>query len=127
MTIKELEERSGLERATIRFYEKEGLLSPKRLDNGYRDYSEAELELLLRIRLLRDIHLPLDEIRALETGTDFPASLSIGVDAVGKTPAQTVEYADAALDLAMGRGGDQAVIKRNLKIEYFGGKLAAVE
>ena len=69
----------------------------------------------------------LDEIRGLETGTDFPASLSIGVGAGGKTPAQTEEYADAALDLAMGRGGDQAVIKRNLKIEYFGGKLAAVE
>ena len=69
----------------------------------------------------------LDEIRGLETGTDFPASLSIGVGAGGKTPAQTEEYADAALDLALGRGGDQAVVKRNLKIEYFGGKLAAVE
>ena len=69
----------------------------------------------------------LDEIRALETGTDFPASLSIGVGAGGKTPAQTEEYADAALDLALGRGGDQAVIKRNLKIEYFGGKLQTVE
>ena len=38
MTIKELETRTGMERANIRFYEKEGLLSPKRLDNGYRDY-----------------------------------------------------------------------------------------
>lgn len=69
----------------------------------------------------------LDEIRGLETGTDFPASLSIGVGAGGKNPAQTEEYASAALDLALGRGGDQAVVKRNLKIEYFGGKLATVE
>lgn len=69
----------------------------------------------------------LDEIRGLETGADFPASLSIGVGAGGKTPAQTEEYADAALDLALGRGGDQAVLKRNLKIEYFGGKLQTVE
>ncbi len=69
----------------------------------------------------------LDEIRGLETGTDFPASLSIGVGAGGKTPAQTEEYADAALDLALGRGGDQAVLKRNMKIEYFGGKLQTVE
>lgn len=69
----------------------------------------------------------LDEIRGLETGTDFPASLSIGVGVGGKTPAQTEEYADAALDLALGRGGDQAVVKRNLKIEYFGGKLQTVE
>lgn len=69
----------------------------------------------------------LDEIRGLETGTDFPASLSIGVGAGGRTPSQTEEYADAALDLALGRGGDQAVLKRNLKIEYFGGKLQTVE
>ena len=59
----------------------------------------------------------LDEIRGLETGTDFPASLSIGVGAGGRTPVQTEEYADAALDLALGRGGDQAVLKRNMKIE----------
>lgn len=69
----------------------------------------------------------LDEVRALDTGADFPASLSIGVGAGGKTPAETEEYADAALDLALGRGGDQAVVKRNKKIEYFGGTLQTVE
>ena len=69
----------------------------------------------------------LDVVRNLETGTDFPASLSIGVGVGGKTMAQTDEYADAALDLALGRGGDQAVVKRNIKIEYFGGKLQTVE
>ena len=69
----------------------------------------------------------LDVVRNLETGTDFPASLSIGVGVGGKTMAQTEEYADAALDLALGRGGDQAVVKRNIKIEYFGGKLQTVE
>lgn len=40
---------------------------------------------------------------------------------------QTEEYANAALDLALGRGGDQAVVKRNIKIEYYGGKLQTVE
>lgn len=69
----------------------------------------------------------LDEVRGLETSSDFPASLSIGVGAGGKTPAETEEYADAALDLALGRGGDQAVVKRNRKIEYFGGTLQTVE
>lgn len=69
----------------------------------------------------------LDEIRNIETGADFPASLSIGVGVGGKTPIQTEEYANAALDLALGRGGDQAVVKRNSKIEYFGGKLQTVE
>ena len=42
----------------------------------------------------------------------YPASLSIGVGAAGKTPAQTEEYATAALELSLGRGGDQAVVKR---------------
>lgn len=46
MTIAELEARSGMTRANIRFYEAEGFIRPERRENGYRDYSEAELELL---------------------------------------------------------------------------------
>ena len=69
----------------------------------------------------------LDEVRSIETGADFPASLSIGIGAGGKNPAQTEQYADAALDLALGRGGDQAVVKRNIRLEYYGGKLQTVE
>ncbi len=69
----------------------------------------------------------LDEVRNLETGADFPASLSIGVGVGGRNMAQSESYADTALDLALGRGGDQAVIKRNIKIEYYGGKLQTVE
>lgn len=69
----------------------------------------------------------LDEVRAIETETDFPATLSIGVGAGGKTPAQTEKYSDEVLDLALGRGGDQAVVKRINKIDYYGGKSQAVE
>ncbi|MGN0734979.1 MAG: DHH family phosphoesterase [Anaerovoracaceae bacterium] len=69
----------------------------------------------------------LDDVRNLETGADFPASLSIGIGVGGKSMTQTEEYANAALDLALGRGGDQAVVKRNIKIEYYGGKLQTVE
>ena len=68
MTIKELEERSGMTRSNIRFYEREGLLSPQRHDNNYRDYSEEDLQQLLRIRLLRSLEVPLEEIRALQQG-----------------------------------------------------------
>lgn len=69
----------------------------------------------------------LDDVRNLETGADFPASLSMGIGVGGKSMTQTEEYANAALDLALGRGGDQAVVKRNIKIEYYGGKLQTVE
>lgn len=65
MTVKELEERTGLSRANIRFYEQEGLLSPQRQENGYRNYSEDDLTTLLRIKLLRQLDVPLDEIRRL--------------------------------------------------------------
>lgn len=68
MIIKELETLSGMERANIRFYEREGLITPKRMDNGYRDYSEDDLQVLLRIKLLRSLHISLDEIKAIKAG-----------------------------------------------------------
>ena len=66
MNIKDIEAQSGMTRANIRFYEQEGLLHPQRQDNGYRDYSEADLQTLHRIHLLRTLGLSLDEIRALQ-------------------------------------------------------------
>lgn len=68
MTIKEIEELSGMTRANIRFYEAEGLLSPAREENGYRDYSEENLAILKRIKLLRSLHIPLEEIKAIQSG-----------------------------------------------------------
>jgi c-di-AMP phosphodiesterase-like protein len=69
----------------------------------------------------------LDDIRAIETEADFPVTLSIGIGAAAKNPMQTDQHALAALDLALGRGGDQAVVRRGAKIEYFGGKMQTVE
>ena len=68
MTIKELEERTGMTRANIRYYENEGLLHPARLANGYRDYSEADVSALEKIKLLRQLHLDLETIRAVQSG-----------------------------------------------------------
>lgn len=68
MTIKELEERTGMTRANIRFYESEGLLSPARRENGYRDYSEEDVKTLEKIHLLRQLHLDIDTIRLVQKG-----------------------------------------------------------
>ena len=68
MNVSKLEAALDLPRASISFYEKEGLLSPERLANGYRDYSEADLETLRRIKLLRALGLPLEDIKALQAG-----------------------------------------------------------
>ncbi len=62
MNIKEIEEKTGLDRATVRYYEAQGLLSPTRHPNGYRDYGQEELTTLRRIRILRQVGMSLEEI-----------------------------------------------------------------
>ena len=68
MTIKEIEELAGMPRANIRYYEAEGLVSPTRSENGYRDYSKEDLSILKKIKLLRSLHMSMEEIKALHTG-----------------------------------------------------------
>ena len=68
MNIAEAERRTGLTRANIRFYEKEGLLTPTRGENGYRDYTEDDVQTLRKIMLLRRLRLSVPDIRAIESG-----------------------------------------------------------
>ena len=69
MKINEVEQLVGITKKNIRFYEAEGLLSPRRnSENGYRDYGEAEVESLRRIKLLRKLGVPLEEIRRMQSG-----------------------------------------------------------
>ena len=70
MKINEIESIVGITKKNIRFYEEQGLLSPKRnLENGYRDYGEDEVEILQRIKLLRKLGVPIEEIRKMFDGT----------------------------------------------------------
>ena len=69
MKINEVEALVGITKKNIRFYEAEGLLAPRRnSDNGYRDYGEAEVETLRRIKLLRKLGVPLEDIRQMLSG-----------------------------------------------------------
>ena len=77
MTIKEMEEKAGLARANIRFYEAEGLFTPERKPNGYRDYSQEDLTTLLRVRLLRSLGVSLEDIKAVQAG-DLPLAEVLG-------------------------------------------------
>lgn len=66
MTVKEVEERTGLPRSNIRFYEKEGLVRPRRNEgNGYRDYSEQDVEELRKVAWLRTLEISLEDIRSI--------------------------------------------------------------
>ena len=69
MKINEVEQKVGITKKNIRFYEQEGLLKPERnAQNGYREYSEEDLLLLQKIKLLRKLSVPIEEIRKIETG-----------------------------------------------------------
>ncbi|WP_300411142.1 DHH family phosphoesterase [Lagierella sp.] len=68
----------------------------------------------------------LDEVREIEEGNRIPATLSIGVGTLEKNPLEAHKSARACLNIALGRGGDQAVVKMEDHFEYFGGKNQSV-
>lgn len=73
MKINEIEKLTGLSRANVRFYEKEGLLSPRREENRYRDYDEEDLRRLRIIKVLRKLELPLEDVRKVLEGELSPS------------------------------------------------------
>ena len=68
MNIKEVEQRTSMTRANIRFYEEEGLICPVRNENGYRDYAEDDVLKLKQIRLFRNMKLSLNDIKEIFNG-----------------------------------------------------------
>jgi len=83
MQIKDLARRTGVDTETIRYYEKQGLLSaPARRDNGYRDYGDAHLERLAFIRHCRALDMPLADVRVLLGFLEQPAGECGDVEAL---------------------------------------------
>ena len=68
MNIREIEQQLGIPRANVRYYEKEGLLHPQRSANNYRVYTDGDVETLKKIRLLRQLDMPVETIRAVQAG-----------------------------------------------------------
>ena len=69
----------------------------------------------------------LDEVRMINIGNELSMTLSISVGVNAPTYVDTYESARIAMDLALGRGGDQAVVKDGDSISYYGGKTQKVE
>lgn len=68
---------------------------PRRLENGYRDYSDEDHQTLLRIKLLRELGVGLEEIRALQQGTAaLPETLAARLVALELEFAATVQARD---------------------------------
>ena len=69
----------------------------------------------------------LDDVKTVNIGNEMAVTLSIGIGLDGLTYAQNYEFSRTAIDLALGRGGDQAVVKTTGSVTYYGGKSQQVE
>lgn len=69
----------------------------------------------------------LEDVKTVNIGNDMSVTLSMGIGADGLSYGQNYEFARTSIDLALGRGGDQAVIKTPAGVSYFGGKSQQVE
>ena len=69
----------------------------------------------------------LDEVKAINIGNDLPLTLSISLGTEYKSFIEDFEAARSAMELALGRGGDQVVLKSNDKITYYGGRSQGTE
>ncbi|MBQ8305890.1 MAG: DHH family phosphoesterase [Blautia sp.] len=78
--------------------------------------------------ILMDEKFPiLEDVKTVNIGNDMALTLSIGVGLNGSGYLQDYGYAHTAIEMALGRGGDQAVVKDGSNISYFGGKTAQME
>lgn len=69
----------------------------------------------------------LEEVRSINIGNEMAATISIGLGINNESYQKSYEYARIAMDLALGRGGDQAVVKEGDKVVYYGGKSVQME
>lgn len=84
MTIRDVENATGMTRANIRFYEDQGLISPERQPNGYREYAQEHVDVLLRVKLLRALGMSIEKIKSLQTGGDMLAALEEQIEVLGR-------------------------------------------
>ena len=86
MKIYQVEELVGITKKNIRFYEEQGLLNPKRNpENDYREYSLADVKILEKIKLLRKLSVPIEEIRLLQKNQlSFAQSMTQQIERIEK-------------------------------------------
>ena len=77
MKIGELAARTNVSARLLRYYEEQGLISPDRAGNGYRDYAEAQVDRVVQIRGLLDAGLPTKIIREIIPCLENPGTIHI--------------------------------------------------
>ena len=101
------------------------------MDGIVKKYEKDKYFLFMRNRSLAELKKLkfniLEEVKTVNIGNDLSVTLSIGIGANNGSYQKNADCARIAIDLALGRGGDQAVLRDGDSITYFGGKTAAVE
>ena len=69
----------------------------------------------------------IEDVKTVKVGNEMSVTLSIGIGAEGVSYNQNYEYARMSIDLALGRGGDQVVVREGEEVTYYGGKTKQVE
>ena len=69
----------------------------------------------------------LEEVKTVNVGNEMAVTLSIGIGLNGSSYQQNADYSRVAIEMALGRGGDQVVVKNGTNTTYFGGKTESVE
>lgn len=113
MKINEVEQILGITKANIRFYEKEGLLTPGRTENGYREYSEADIGRLKEIVIYRKLGIPVQQIEDILDGA---LSLQDALDTNIKALNEEIEKLNGSLALCKQLKSEDA---RTLDIERY--------
>lgn len=101
------------------------------MDGIVKKYEKDKYVLFMRNRSLTELKKLrfsiLEDVKTVNIGNDLAVTLSIGIGANNGSYQKNSDCARIAIDLALGRGGDQAVLRDGDSITYFGGKTAAVE
>lgn len=100
----------------------DGIVRKIEKDKFFVVFQQKNLEILEK-----DKFSILEDVKTVNIGNEMAVTLSIGVGINAPTYTQTYEYSRMAIDLALGRGGDQVVIKNQDNISYYGGKTKQVE
>lgn len=101
------------------------------LDGIIKKTEKDKYLVILRKKSLRHLQETkfeiLEEIKTVNIGNDMSVTLSIGIGLDGLSYSQNYEFARTSIDLALGRGGDQAVVKTMDSLSYYGGKSQVFE
>ncbi len=101
------------------------------MDGLVRKLEKDKYFLIMRQRSLEQLKGQrfsiLEDVKTVNIGNEMAVTLSIGIGLNGVSYGQNYEYARIAIEMALGRGGDQAVIKNGDAISYFGGKSQQIE